>query len=224
MPMTQAIRSRGAFVATMILTVMLAFPLARISAAPAHVERSTQARNIANPVPPDVRDLTTGAPTSSFVVRSVIRSFEAASDVTMPNVTRPEPASAPAVAAPAVAAPAVAAPAVAQGRAAGTPSRICKIDWRDGPRQVQRLVRCAARHFRVSVETALYVADRESNFLPQAYNTSSCAKGIFQHLCRYWPDRSVDFGFRGWSAFNARANIIVTMKMVRRYGWEPWGG
>jgi hypothetical protein len=43
-------------------------------------------------------------------------------------------------------------------------------------------------------------------------------------LCRYWPDRAYSYGFRGRRAYNARANIIVTMKMVRRYGWTPWGG
>ena len=63
---------------------------------------------------------------------------------------------------------------------------------------------------------------RESMFDPDAYNAWSCAKGIYQHLCRYWPGRAYDYGFKGWSAFNARANIIVTMKMVRRYGWAPW--
>jgi hypothetical protein len=70
----------------------------------------------------------------------------------------------------------------------------------------------------------LYVADRESRFQPRAFNAGSCAKGIYQHLCHYWPERAQDFGFRGRSAFNGRANIMVTMKMVRRYGWEPWGG
>jgi hypothetical protein len=59
-------------------------------------------------------------------------------------------------------------------------------------------------------------------FHPDAYNAGSCAKGIYQHLCAYWPGRASDYGFKGWSAFNARANIIVTMKMVRRYGWAPW--
>ncbi len=86
------------------------------------------------------------------------------------------------------------------------------------------MIRCAARHFHVSVDTALYVANRESHYQPRAFNAGSCAKGIYQHLCHYWPERAQDFGYRGWSAFNGRANIMVTMKMVRRYGWEPWGG
>ncbi|MGZ8570926.1 MAG: hypothetical protein ACXWW5_01715, partial [Actinomycetota bacterium] len=104
------------------------------------------------------------------------------------------------------------------------PRKVCEVDWRDGRKHVKALIRCAARHFHVSVRTALYVADRESRFQPRAFNAGSCAKGIYQHLCHYWPERAQDFGFRGWSAFNGRANIMVTMKMVRRYGWEPWGG
>jgi hypothetical protein len=105
-----------------------------------------------------------------------------------------------------------------------TPRKICKIDWRESTWHVKQLIRCAAKHYDVGVRKALAIADRESNFLPRAYNASSCAKGVYQHLCRYWPDRAHDYGFRDWSAFNGRANIIVTMKMVRRYGWGPWGG
>ena len=37
---------------------------------------------------------------------------------------------------------------------------------------------------------ALYVADRESEFRPKAYNGYSGASGIFQHLRRYWPGRA----------------------------------
>jgi hypothetical protein len=101
--------------------------------------------------------------------------------------------------------------------------RICPIDWRRSQHQVKNLVRCAARHWGVSVRTALYVARRESNFRHRAYNDASCASGIYQHLCHYWPGRARTYGFRDRSAFNARANIIVTMRMVRRGGWDPWG-
>ena len=103
-----------------------------------------------------------------------------------------------------------------------TPRRICDIDWRVNKRHVKHLIRCAARHWGVNPDRAISIARRESLFDPHAYNSRSCAKGIYQHLCRYWPGRAYDYGFKGWSAFNARANIIVTMKMVRRYGWAPW--
>ena len=102
------------------------------------------------------------------------------------------------------------------------PSPICPIDWRDGTSQVKDLIRCAARHFGVSPDKALYIANRESRFHPTAYN--SCAKGLYQHLCRYWPSRADAYGFDNWSAYNARANVMVTMRMVKHYGWGAWGG
>lgn len=104
-----------------------------------------------------------------------------------------------------------------------TPKRICDIDWRKGRWHVKKLIKCSARHWGVNPRKALWVADRESDFRPKAFNRSSCAKGIFQHLCRYWDGRAYAYGFKDRSAFNGRANIIVTMKMVRRYGWSPWG-
>jgi len=104
-----------------------------------------------------------------------------------------------------------------------TPKTICPVDWRQGTWAVKKLIKCTAVYHGVSVKKALYVAKRESRFKPSAYNGSSCAKGLFQHLCRYWPGRAYDYGFKGWSAYNARANTFVTMRMVRRFGWQPWG-
>lgn len=105
----------------------------------------------------------------------------------------------------------------------GTTDSICRIDWRQNTTHVKRLIRCAAAYYHISADKALYVARRESRFDPEAFNASSCAKGLFQHLCRYWPDRADNYGFDNWSAYNARANVFVTMKMVKRYGWQPWG-
>ena len=110
------------------------------------------------------------------------------------------------------------------GHLSTTGKKVCRIDWREGRPQVKHLIRCAARHFGVSVDRAISIARRESRFHPRAYNSWSCAKGIYQHLCRYWPKRASTYGFDDRSAFNARANIIVTMRMVRHYGWAPWGG
>jgi hypothetical protein len=102
-------------------------------------------------------------------------------------------------------------------------ARVCDYDWRQGPWHVRQLIRCAATRWSVpgGALMALYVADRESNYDPQAYNPSGAA-GIYQHLLSYWPGRATTYGFHGWSAFNARANIIVTMKMVHGSGWGPW--
>jgi hypothetical protein len=104
------------------------------------------------------------------------------------------------------------------------PRKICDVEWQKGTWFVKKLIRCAAHHYGVGASKALSIAKRESRYRPRAYNSGSCAKGIYQHLCRYWPGRAYDYGFNGYSAYNARANIIVTMRMVRRVGWSPWGG
>lgn len=101
-------------------------------------------------------------------------------------------------------------------------SRPCPIDWRQSMWHVKKLIRCAADHVGVSTRKALYIAWRESRYQPSAYNEEGRAAGIYQHLLRYWPDRADRYGFDGWSAFNARANIFVTMRMVHRIGWGPW--
>ena len=113
---------------------------------------------------------------------------------------------------------------VAHAREAGASPRLCTFDWRKGPWHVKQLIRCAEQRWSVpgGAPLALHVASRESNFQPRAYNSYSGASGIFQHLRRYWPGRADSYGFGGWSAFNARANIMVTMRMVSLYGWDPW--
>jgi hypothetical protein len=103
--------------------------------------------------------------------------------------------------------------------------RMCPIHWRRGPRYVRRLIVCAANHWQVpgGPTTAVSIAWRESRFRADAYNPSG-AEGVYQHMSQYWPGRAAAFGFPGASAFNARVNIIVTMRMVRRLGnWSPWG-
>jgi hypothetical protein len=105
-----------------------------------------------------------------------------------------------------------------------TGSRICPIDWRQSTWHVKKLIRCAAEYYDVSPRRALYIAWRESRYQASAYNRVGDAAGIYQHVLKYWPDRAETYGFRDWSAFNGRANIVVTMQMVRRIGWDPWGG
>lgn len=122
--------------------------------------------------------------------------------------------------------PAASLMSTAEAREATVPRRICRIDWRKGQWHVKQLIRCAENRWSVpgGASKALYVANRESNYRPKAYNSSSGASGIFQHLRRYWPGRADAYGFDGWSAFNARANIMVTMRMVHRMGsWSHWG-
>ena len=115
---------------------------------------------------------------------------------------------------------------MAQPVSAEVPHKVCPIDWRRGPWHVKKLIRCAEARWSVpgGAPKALSIARRESKFRPRAYNSYSGAAGIFQHLRRYWPGRASIFGFRGYSAFNARANIMVTMRMVHGGGCAPWGG
>jgi len=120
--------------------------------------------------------------------------------------------------------PVAAAPAESRSTGPSGATNICRIDWRRGTWHVRKLIRCAANHYDTGVRRSLHIAFRESRYQPRAFNASTCAKGIYQHLCRYWRDRADAFGFDDRSAFNARANIIVTMRMVRRFGWAPWGG
>lgn len=103
------------------------------------------------------------------------------------------------------------------------PAKICPIDWKKSTWHVKKLIRCAAGQYGVSRKKAIYVAWRESRFQPRAYNAVGGAAGVFQHLVKYWPERAETFGFEDRSVFNARANIFVSMRMVRRYGWWPWG-
>jgi hypothetical protein len=101
--------------------------------------------------------------------------------------------------------------------------KVCNYDWQEGTWQIKQLIRCAADHWNVpgGASTALAIADRESQYHPNAFNPSGCA-GIYQHMLKYWPGRAAEYGFAGWSAYNARANIIVTMRMVQGGGWGPW--
>lgn len=100
------------------------------------------------------------------------------------------------------------------------------VRWTD--REVKMTIRCGAKHFGVSADTAISIARRESGFSWWARNPRSGACGIYQHLPRYWPGRQNTFGDRHpfWTIAegceNARANVLVALDMVRRYGWSAW--
>lgn len=90
-------------------------------------------------------------------------------------------------------------------------------------------VRCFAHKFGVSSDMALRIAGRESAFDEWAYNPSSAALGLFQHLQRYWygrvrmaHDALRRYHVHSLAWHNPRANAVVTMVYVRRYGWGAW--
>lgn len=108
------------------------------------------------------------------------------------------------------------------------------IEWRRGVEQRERLIRCAARHWKVpgGAERALEIARCESghNLYPRAFLEGSA--GVFQHQSRYWAARAAKYlSTPLWgidtariSVWNAWANVVVAFKMAmdKDIGWGPW--
>lgn len=94
--------------------------------------------------------------------------------------------------------------------------------------RVERLIDCAVRIWPVPGGNfyARSIAERESGYWPWAVSPTGCV-GLFQHVPRYWPGRRAAYWNRSWfwrtpSAFNARANVIVSIRMASAGGWGPW--
>ena len=112
--------------------------------------------------------------------------------------------------------------------------RITPEEVRDNPNLVPGLIRCAAERWGVDVSTALRVAECESGMWPWAHGNANY--GLFQHRGIYWPERvrllKPDwFNEAQWQRlpdvprgpYVARANVLVTMRMVARSGgWSAW--
>jgi hypothetical protein len=92
-------------------------------------------------------------------------------------------------------------------------------------RWVGRLIRKDFRPLgKKNVRMAMCVADRESNFDPDAYNPRSGASGVFQFIPNSWDYYSKQAGYGGKSPFNAKANVGTAAWVVKHVGWGPWGG
>lgn len=81
------------------------------------------------------------------------------------------------------------------------------------------------RHFRTDrdVVVALCVISYESGGNPAADNPGSSAGGLWQHLGKYWPTRSVKAGVPGTSRYDPVAATVVAAWL--RYdagGWSHW--
>lgn len=84
------------------------------------------------------------------------------------------------------------------------------------------------------VDCALGLIKIESRGDPRAYNSSTGAEGLFQHLSKYWKGRAAGAGFvdgNGLYAtpYNGEANIAAAAYLANYYEdvgknwWQPWG-
>ncbi len=108
------------------------------------------------------------------------------------------------------------------------------IDANDRARvhhKVEHLIACAVRIWPVAggVYYAQAIAERESSMWPWAQNVSSLCSGVYQDVLSLWSGRvqrywDPDWFWRTPSVFNARANVIVNIRLAHDAGWGPWGG
>ncbi len=107
----------------------------------------------------------------------------------------------------------------------------CKFQTLDGKNgwsqtEVVRTINCAVNHWPVpgGATAATSVASCESGLNPDAWNGQ--AAGVFQQLVTYWPGRYRELKPPWWgldpSVFNARSNVVVSVKMAHYDGWSPW--
>lgn len=88
--------------------------------------------------------------------------------------------------------------------------------------QVRELV---ARYFHPEdVNRALRIAWCESSFNPNNINPTSGAGGLFQHLPRFWGERSAAAGFPGADILDPEANVAVAAWLLYEFpgGWSHW--
>ena len=91
-------------------------------------------------------------------------------------------------------------------------------------------IACAVHKMPVAggVTRALCIAERESGFYEKAYNPSG-SSGIYQVIPSTWASWTAHFA--NWrhqhaiptNVFSGRANILVSIKSARTWGWGPWG-
>lgn len=115
-----------------------------------------------------------------------------------------------------------------QAQAHGNAAQECRYKRGGGfsDRDVKATIRCAARRWHVpgGYPKARSVARCESGF--NEHNSYAGHDGVYQHDRRYWPGRFRRFRVRGWrmhpSVFNARSNVVVSIRMAHAGGWSPW--
>jgi len=71
-------------------------------------------------------------------------------------------------------------------------------------------------------EWARRVMSCESGGNPKAVNPSSGASGLFQHIPKYWPERSSKAGWAGSPILDASANVAVAAWLFYEAGPSHW--
>jgi len=73
------------------------------------------------------------------------------------------------------------------------------------------------------VELAMVVAFCESRYDANATNRSSGAAGLFQHLPKFWADRTARAGWAGADIYDPQANVALAAWLVySNGGWKHW--
>ncbi len=115
--------------------------------------------------------------------------------------------------------------------AAGWRRQTCRFSHGDGysDTEVVQTIRCGVRRWAVvgGSAKALAVARCESGLDEHAYANGNA--GVFQQRVVYWPARWRSYhaavGLRlevRRSVFNARANVLVSIRYAHLYGWGAW--
>lgn len=109
--------------------------------------------------------------------------------------------------------------------------RACRFQYLDGHahwsvKEVKATIRCSVKRWPVSLDTAMYIANRESGYHQFAYNASGCS-GVYQWARGTWASVLHDYPplykVLGHNVFNARSNVMYAVKYAHTRGWGPWG-
>ena len=91
------------------------------------------------------------------------------------------------------------------------------------PPDVERWRPLVEQYFGAKAPEAMSVMYCESRGNPQAVNPDSQASGLFQHLPKYWRERSQKAGVPGANIFDPEANIKVAAWLYGQTGdWRHW--
>ena len=92
----------------------------------------------------------------------------------------------------------------------------------------EQYVECAivdswhAYNIRTSLDGWARIAYCESRLDPHAANPRSSARGLYQNLLRYWPERAAAAGFPGGDIYNARVHAFVSGWLAENHGLGHW--